>query len=91
MRKLFLAALLMVSVSSPDLVLISVISGEIGFNPRSSASIRGKALHAGCARGSQRQEILCPADWLAHATQQLLQVSMVLHEIDIVGIHHQQV
>jgi hypothetical protein len=58
---------------------------------RSSAQIRVKPLHAGCAGGSQRQKILRPADRLAHATEQLLQVSVALHEIDVIGVHYQQV
>jgi hypothetical protein len=48
-------------------------------------------LDAGRARRPQRQEILRPADGLTHATEQLLQVSMALHKINVVGVHHQQV
>lgn len=48
-------------------------------------------LHAGRAGGAQRQKILCPPNGLAHAPEQLLQISMALDEVNVIGIHHQKV
>ena len=66
-------------------------AGQLGGCTSHEYRVVGLALHAGRSRRAQRQEILRAADGLAHAAEQLLQVSMALHEVDVVGIHHQQV